>query len=361
MGMNKMRLGRVIGGMRKFGFRRILVSAPNSIFYLTGLRVNPGERLFALIIGENGDCALYANRLFALTDPSDGYQIVQFDDADDSVRILANDLPSGALGVDKFWPAGFAIRLMEARPDIKLVMGSAPVDEARMIKDETELAAQLDSAHIADSCVAETIGLLRPGQTELDVSHMYAGIATASGRTDGGTYMALVCFGANCAEPHHNSDYTRLTDGDPVIIDTGVTVRGYASDITRTVFLGSATDEQKRVYDIVLKANLAAIAAVRPGTPLRDIDRAARRVIEDAGYGPFFLHRTGHGIGIDGHEPPDVGSHSEAIAAPGMSFSIEPGIYLPGRFGVRIEDIVSVTEDGCLVLNRLNKELTIIK
>jgi len=360
MGMNKTRLDRVIACMKKRGLRRILVSAPKSLFYLTGLNIIPGERLTALTIDESGDCALYVNRLFALTGLNDGYRLVEFDDAEDSIRVLAGDLPSGTLGVDKFWPAGFAIRLMDARPDVKLVMGSEPVDEARMIKDELELAAQLCSAHTADACVGKTIGMLKGGQTELEVSHMYAANARASGKTDGGYYMALVCFGANCAEPHHNSDHTTLGDGDAVIIDTGCSVRGYASDITRTVFFGRASDEQKRVYDLVLRANLAAIASTRPGTPLREIDRAARRIIEEAGYGQYFLHRTGHGIGLEGHEPPDVGLHSDAIAAPGMSFSIEPGIYLPGKFGVRIEDIVSVTEDGCLVLNELNKELTII-
>ena len=130
--------------------------------------------------------------------------------------------------------------------------------------------------------------------------------------------------------------------------------------MTRTVFFGGATDEQKKIYEIVKAANFAGKAAVKPGVPLREIDRAARSVIEQAGYGPNFLHRTGHGLGLEVHEPPDVSSVSPAIAQPGMVFSIEPGVYLPGKFGVRVEDLVLVTIDGCECLNELDREFMVV-
>ena len=152
-----------------------------------------------------------------------------------------------------------------------------------------------------------------------------------------------------------------LKNGDSVILDVGLVLDDYCSDMTRTVFCGAPTDEQKRVYDLVLRANEAGRRAVRPGVPLKEIDRAARSVIEDAGYGAYFIHRTGHGIGLDVHEFPDVSASSEAVCAPGMVFSVEPGVYLPGRFGVRIEDLVAVTEDGGETLNVKSHEMKVIE
>ena len=145
-----------------------------------------------------------------------------------------------------------------------------------------------------------------------------------------------------------------------MILDVGVNVDHALSDMTRTVFFGSATDEQKKVYDIVRRANAAGKAAVRPGVRLSDIDRAARAVIEEAGYGKQFLHRTGHGLGLEVHEPPDVSAVSPYVAQPGMVFSIEPGVYLAGKFGVRVEDLVLVTEDGCECLNELDRDFMIV-
>ena len=145
-----------------------------------------------------------------------------------------------------------------------------------------------------------------------------------------------------------------------MILDVGLNLNHAMSDMTRTVFLGRATDEQRRVYDLVLRANEVGRRAARPGIPLSDIDRAARSVIEQAGYGARFIHRTGHGIGLSVHEPPDVSSANGLICRPGMVFSIEPGVYLPGAFGVRVEDLVAVTQDGAETLNALDRELKII-
>ena len=162
------------------------------------------------------------------------------------------------------------------------------------------------------------------------------------------------------SEPHHEPGNATLKEGDSVILDIFAPVNHYWCDMTRTVFYKTVSPEQKKVYEIVKAANLAGINAVKPGVPLKDIDYAARKVIEDAGYGQYFTHRLGHGIGLDVHEPPDCSAASDAIAEPGMCFSIEPGIYLPGKWGVRIEDLVVVTEDGIEVLNSFTKDLQII-
>ena len=355
--MKTSRLNRVLTGMDRLGLERALVTSTESIYYLTGLWVAPGERLLALLI-EQGGCTLFVNRMFAVP-RVEGLKLSEFDDADDSVAVLASQVAPGKLGIDKTWPSRFLLSLMEKRADIAPVIGSEPVDEARMRKDSEEIDALRRSSRMNDRVTGLLRKSLQAGETELDVARRYAEFGAAQGAT-GTAFAPLVCFGAGCAEPHHSTGMARLKAGDAVILDVGVNVDHALSDMTRTVFFGSATDEQKKVYEIVRAANMAAKAAVRPGVKLSDIDRAARALIEGAGYGPNFLHRTGHGIGLEVHEPPDVSQVSPAVAQPGMVFSIEPGVYLPGKFGMRVEDLVLVTEDGCEVLNELDRDFMIV-
>ena len=355
--MNKSRLNRVVQNMAACGLEQILVTHAPSLYYLTGHCVAPGERMLAFYLNSDGDCRLYANRLFALSD--DELPIVEFGDTDDCVAILAEGVKPGKLGVDKFWPSHFTIRLMELRRDIVPAVGSAPVDDARMLKDAEEIAIMREASRMNDRALAATIAEIHEGMTEKELEAAYLKNAKAQGGT-GPSFAPITCFGPNGAEPHHDNDETRLKRGDSVILDVGLLHRRYCSDMTRTLFFGHADDEQQKVYDVCRRANEAGRAAVRPGLPMCEFDRAARRVIEDAGYGKYFIHRTGHGIGLEVHEHPDNSSTSQIIAQPGMCFSVEPGIYLPGRFGVRIEDLVCVTGDGCETLNALDHALKII-
>ena len=357
--MKDKRLARVVQNMEELALKQILVTQTESIYYLTGLWVQPGERMLALKVDIGGDCALYVNRMFALEGQCQGLKLKEFDDADDPTALLAAGLRPGRLGVDKFWPSRFTIELMQKRRDLEMVVGSEPVDRARMLKDEEELAAMRLSSRMNDQVVGWLPDTLKSGETEAQVGRRYGERAIQLGARDSG-FAPLVCFGKNCAEPHHNTDNTKLREGDAVILDLGLDYEHMMSDMTRTVFLDSATAEQRKVYEVVKAANAAGRAAVRPGVKMSDIDRAARKVIEDAGYGPYFLHRTGHGIGLSVHEPPDCSSSCDLVTQPGMVFSIEPGIYLAGKFGVRIEDLVAVTEDGCETLNSLDRELRII-
>ena len=334
--MKKNRLEKVIGNMERMGLDQLVVSDPSSIYYLTGIFIDPGERLFALLVKSDGSATLFNNRLFPLAG-QEGLQIVWHSDGEDAIGMLAEAVADGPLGVDKAWPARFLIELMARRGGAKPVLGSAAVDDARMYKDAEEIELMRAASRVNDAAMAEAIAALAPGISE---SKMVGIIGELH-----------VKHGADAALP----------PGDSVILDIFAPVNRYWCDMTRTVFYKSATDEQKRVYEIVRQANLAGIAAVAPGVPLRDIDAAARKVIEDAGYGRYFTHRLGHGIGLDVHEPPDCSAVSDAIARPGMCFSIEPGIYLPGQWGVRIEDLVVVTEDGVEVLNSYTKELQIIE
>ena len=353
--MNRERISRVVGNMKKAGLPCILVSDPHSVYYLTGRMIHPGERMLALAVFESGETKLFCNRLFA-QQPEEGLPLIEFDDTDDCVELLARALPKGNIGIDKNWPSQFTIRLMEARGDIRPVLGSVPVDDARMKKGTDEREAMRASSRMNDETLARLIPTIKEGMTELEAGQRYVEIGKSLGAR-GYSFPPLICFGANGAEPHHGTDGTALKEGDMIILDVGLNVNGAMSDMTRTVVLGKATDEQKEVYELVRAANKAARKAVAPGVPLREIDAAARRVIAEAGYGDKFIHRTGHGIGLETHEPPDVSSASQYVAQPGMIFSVEPGIYLPGRFGVRIEDLVLVTEDGCETLNRLPRDL----
>ena len=355
--LNQSRIARVIEGMQKEGLDQILVSATPSVYYLTGRWIKPGERMLALYLNANGDVKLFANRLFAQS-PEAGMELVEFDDTDDPVKILASKINAGKIGVDKDWPSRFTIRLMETGNFIPAI-GSQSVDDARMCKDAEEIALMRESSLMNDEAMRRTIKNVREGMTELELQDAYLKNAKAVGG-DGSSFSPITCFGANCAEPHHDNDETRLKKGDSVIIDVGLMHKRYCSDMTRTVFFGSATDEQKKVYELCKAANEAGRKAVRPGVPMCEFDRAARKVIEDGGYGKYFIHRTGHGIGLEVHEHPDNSATSQIIAKPGMCFSVEPGIYLPGSFGVRIEDLVCVTEDGCETLNELDHDLHVV-
>ncbi len=349
------RLQKVIGNMQRMKLNQLLISSPTSIYYLTDKWIAPGERMLALLVKDTGECRLFANKLFALS-PFEGASLTEYSDTDDAVGILSDYLTSGALGVDKDWPCRFALPLQDRRSDIRLTVGSPAVDRARMLKTDEEIHLMRQSSRLNDMAVDRAINALCPGVTEARIAEVYKDSAVSLG-AEGESFDSLVCFGANCAEPHHATDATILKEGDSVILDVGAKLNGYCSDMTRTVFYGKATDEQKKVYDLVKRANEAGRAAAKPGALLKDVDKAARSVIENAGYGKYFIHRTGHGIGLEVHEFPDVSQTSEAVCKPGMIFSVEPGIYLPGKFGVRIEDLVLMTENGSETFNQYSKEM----
>ena len=346
--MNTQRIQKVIENMRACGLKQILVTGTANVYYLTGVWCEPFERMLALHLTDSGDMKLYANRMFALQGLTD-VPMVEYEDTDDCIAVLAPDMLPGRLGIDKTWPSHFTIRLMERRPDITPALGSKPLDDARLVKDAEEIELMRISSKMNVEVCTRIGEALHEGCTEKEIQALYNKIALELGAA-GPSFTPLICFGPNGAEPHHDSDGTRLKRGDTVIMDVGLLWKHYCSDMTRTVHFGEVTDEQKKAPGIVTAANRAGIAACRPGVKMKDIDRAARRVIEDAGYGPYFTHRTGHCIGLDEHEFPDCSSVSETVTRPGMIFSIEPGIYLPGKFGVRVEDLVVITEDGCEVI-----------
>ena len=357
--MNKRRADRILQQMRERELSALLVSDPSAVFYLTGKWMHPGERLLVLYLDADGGHKLFNNALFPLSDDL-GLDIVGYNDTQDAVGMIAPFLRDGSVvGIDKNWPARFLLRLQELRGSVRYVNGSWVVDTVRMRKDAEEQERMRAASRLNDKAMSKLVERVSACPTEIQAARDLDGIYEGLG-AQGFSFDPIVGYGPNGADPHHTPDASQLREGDSVILDIGCIKDSYCSDMTRTVFYRKASDQARKVYGLVREANERGIAAVKPGARFCDVDAAARNTIEAAGYGRYFTHRTGHSIGIDVHEYGDVSAANTAVLEEGMIFSVEPGIYLPGELGVRIEDLVLVTHDGCEVLNRYNKELTVI-
>ena len=357
--MNKERIDGVIANMKEAGLDYLLISEPSSIDYLIDYINNPGERMYVLMLGTKGDHKLFFNKLF-FVDKDLGIDIVWHSDVDDATQTIVDNLKDAKkIGVDKHWSANFLLDLMEKLPDVKFINGSKCVDYKRMVKDDHEQQLMIEASRINDQAIHEVIHQVSLGLSELEVAAKLGDIYSKFGG-EGNSFDAIIAYGANGANPHHENDASRLKPGDSIIIDMGCKYQGYCSDMTRTVFYKEVSQEAKEVYELVKAANEAAEAMIKPGVRLCDIDKTARDLITKAGYGKEFNHRLGHFIGKDVHEYGDVSVNFDLEVQEGMIFSIEPGVYLPGKFGVRIEDLVLVTKDGCKVLNSYTKDLIVI-
>ncbi len=241
----------------------------------------------------------------------------------------------------------------------KFVNGSSIFEELRLLKDEEEAGYLAKAGEIADKTFEEVIKFIRPGVTEREISNKIKELLAQFGG-EGLSFSPIVASGSNSSRPHYNDDKRVIEEQDLVILDYGCTYRGYCSDISRTVFIGNPTEEQKKVYDICLRATIEAEKAVREGIPAEEVDKVARDIITEAGYGEYFICRTGHGIGLAFHEAPFIKNGNKEILKTGMCFSIEPGIYIPGKFGMRVEDIVMVDPKGTRVFNNADRNMTIV-
>ncbi|WP_084234656.1 M24 family metallopeptidase [Papillibacter cinnamivorans] len=356
--MNKTRLKKILNELAGRGLEQMVITDPAAIFYLTGSRIDSGERLLALYIKISG-CFLMINRLFpAPADPD--IHVVPYDDTQDAAKILAGLTDNTrALGVDRNMCSWVLLRLMELGAASGYVNASVCADAVRQCKDEEEAGRMRRASHLNDRAMEEAARALRAGISETELAEETARIFRRLG-ADGISFEPIVAFGANAAEGHHVPDGTVLRPGDCAILDIGCIKDGYCSDMTRTFFLGEVSDRLREIYALVKRANEAARSVIRPGVPMSRIDEEARRIIRAAGYGEYFNHRLGHFIGIEVHEAGDVSAANNTPAASGMTFSIEPGIYLPGIGGVRIEDLVLVTETGCETLNAFSREITVL-
>jgi len=255
-----------------------------------------------------------------------------------------------------------AINLIDIQEKInaKFINGHGILEMLRVIKDESEIEKLRKAAKLADEVMGETIAYICPGITERDIKKKIEELFMQKG-ADGLSFESIVASGPNSSMPHYCEDSRAIQKKDIVILDLGCKYKGYCSDTSRTVFVGGITDEEKKVYDIILRANKAGEKVAEQGVKAEDVDKASRDVIRKEGYGEYFINRTGHGIGFSVHEEPYIKAGNKQILEKGMAFSIEPGIYIPNKFGMRIEDIVVIGVDRPEILNNFTKEIILIK
>jgi Xaa-Pro aminopeptidase len=342
------------------GVGATLLSVGADLPYFTGYEAMPTERLTMLVVPVVGEPILFIPTLEAPRVLSGQFETVAWGEDEDPVALVAkavSDSDRILLG-DHTWSV-FLVGLQQELPDASWAPASTVTKELRMRKETAEIEALRSAAHGVDRALARIPGELAfGGRTEAEVASDLRRITVEEGHEVAA--FAIVASGPNGASPHHEPGKRVIGSGDLVICDFGGRYDGYFSDVTRTFSVGEPNREQTEVHSVVAAANAAGHAAVEVGVSCQEIDRAARQVIIDAGYGEHFIHRTGHGIGLETHEHPYLVEGNDILLEPGMTFSIEPGIYLPDRLGVRIEDISACTDDGIDDLNQADRGLVVV-
>ncbi len=354
------RLARLQAKMQADGAGLAVFGATDTMRYLTGWAEHGHERLVGLLVPAQGEAAFVVpamNARQAQTNAAGIANVIGWSDEtgwSGQVEALLTEWnlhgkPFAVL-IDDELLSGHLLKLQALEPQARFYSANETATALRQIKTADEIAAMDRAGRLIDTVCEEVALSLREGDTEEEVQErVHALLKRHSTKV---SFNPLICFGENTAHPHHHSGTAKLKRGDVVIIDIGCLWNGYPSDTTRTFAFGEPDDaDAKAVYEIVSQAHWAAREKAKPGVTGAEVDAAARQVITDAGYGEFFIHRTGHGIGLSTHEPPDIVASNTEPLLPGTCFSIEPGIYLPGRFGVRIENIVTLTENGVVSLN----------
>ncbi len=356
MPLHKERVERCQALIRQAMWDCYLACSPVSMGYLADFFEGGGERmlLMALSPKEGVPVAMIAPALSRTqAEKTEIRDIRVWRDGENPVDVfltLARDwgLKAGIIGVDDEMPASWLLALQQALPAALFKPAGDVMGELRKRKDPEELRRMEASARIADEAGRVLESTLRAGVSEEAVA---SALLSEMLKRGGKPTFCIVATGAHSAEPHHETGDSLIREGDVVIVDWGCLYKNYHSDITRTFVVGRASSRAQEIYRIVYKAHWEARKAIRPGVSCEEIDRCARKVIQDAGLGEFFIHRTGHGIGLMGHEPPYIVEGSTSPLEEGQCFTVEPGVYLPGEFGVRIENVVVVTADGHCSLN----------
>src|SRR4051794_14896072 len=346
------------------GLTGVLVAPGPDLQYLTGyMPVAITERLTMLVLQAGREPAMITPKLErpdAEAAPSAGtIALTDWSDGSDPYAAAAPLLdPKGRYAIsDSAWALQL-LGIQGALPDTTYVSMTAALPMLRAVKDADELARLTAAGEAADASFYEIVKVRFAGRKETEVAADLAQLLMDHGHSQ--VDFTVVGSGPNGANPHHEAGERTIHEGDMVVLDFGGLKGGYGSDTSRTVHVGEPTEEEREVHDVVRRAQQTGFEAVRPGVACQEIDRAPRRVIAGAGRGDQFIHRTGHGIGLTTHEPPYMVEGEEHPLEPGMCFSIEPGVYVPDRFGVRIEDIVTVTEDGGRRLNNTTREMEIV-
>lgn len=359
------RMDRAAGAAADAGLAGVLIAPGPDLAHLTGYRPPAAtERLTLLVLVPGADPVLVVPKLEApdaeravgapattLLDWTDGTAPYAL-----TARLLE---PSGRFAVsDNAW-ALHLLGVQRALPTASYISLTRALPMLRAVKDEPELARLAAAGEAADATYGEILKVPFAGRAETEIADDLAALLRRFGHSQ--VDFTVVGSGPNGANPHHEAGDRTIERGDMVVLDFGGLRDGYGSDTSRTVHVGEPSPAEQHIHDVVREAQQAGLDAVRPGVACQEVDRAAREIIEEAGYGDLFIHRTGHGIGVTTHEPPYMIEGEEQPMVPGMCFSVEPGIYLPGRFGVRIEDIVTVTPDGGRRFNNTDREMAVVE
>ncbi|WUH94767.1 Xaa-Pro peptidase family protein [Streptomyces sp. NBC_00433] len=360
------RLGLARKATADAGVDALLVSPGADLRYLTGYQALPLERLTCLVVPAEGEPFLVVpalERPAAQASPAGalGVEITGFAETDDAYALIARRLPPGVrrFAVDNHMWAEKLLAFQAALPDAQACLAGDVLTELRVRKSPAEVAALRRAGGAIDRVHRRMGEWLRAGRTEREVAKDIADAIVEAGHVT--VDFVIVGSGPNSASPHHEVSDRVIRAGDPVVVDIGgTTADGYCSDSTRTYAVGEPPAAFRELYEVLLRAQTAQTDAVRPGVTAEELDAVGRDIITAAGYGEHFIHRTGHGIGMESHEEPYIVAGSRRALAPGMAFSIEPGIYLPGTFGARIEDIAVCTEDGGERLNLTGRDLVVL-
>ena len=358
------RLDRAVTAMEAAGVRALLIGPGADLRHLIGYDTHPLERMTLLVAAADGNHLLVVPELERARAEAAGVGVPVhgFGETDDPFALVAAHLDGGRadepIGVgDQLW-ARFVLGLQDAMPGATWTPASAVTRQVRMAKAPEEVAGLRAAGRAIDAVHAQVPGLLRPGRTEEEVGRDIAEAMLAAGHD--AIDFVIVGSGPNGASPHHETSDRVIQAGDAVVVDIGGPVDGWFSDCTRCYVVGEEPEGYAEAYAVLKAAQQAAVDHVRPGVTAESVDRAARQVITDAGYGDAFIHRTGHGIGLEVHEEPYIVEGNDLVLTEGMTFSIEPGIYIEGRFGMRLEDIVAVTADGVERLNAADHDRVMV-
>lgn len=343
------------------------ITTPDNVFYVSGFRSNPHERLLGVLVFQDAEPQMILPQMEVPDAKNAGwnFDLVGHQDTDQPWQLLKQ-----AIKNKKIIPSQIAIEkshmtverleaIQELYPDVTYTRLDDQLNSMRVVKDEHELDILREAAAYADYAIEVGVSEIAEGKTELEILTAIE-LALKKKGISHMSFDTMVLSGPKTASPHGKPGDRKIQKGDFVLFDLGVIYKGYCSDITRTVAFGEPSTKQKEVYETVRKAEQAAVDAVKPGVKAMELDKIARDIITEAGYGEFFTHRLGHGLGISVHEFPSVTGNNEMALIEGMVFTIEPGIYDPSITGVRIEDDVVVTKDGVEVLTKYPKELVIV-
>lgn len=337
-----------------------------TFYYLTGLNFHLMERPVILVVNSALKMALILPQLevtraqqsnlsfhYFSYDDNPANWLKQFKDAASFMNLTGKTLAIEPTRL-RYLEMNY---LQQSAEKLSFTSGEGIFGQLRMRKDDDELAAMRKAAKIAQQALESTLANFKPGLTEREIASELSLQLLQAGSSIELPFAPIVSGGPNSADPHASPSDRKVEQGDLLLIDWGAACQGYASDITRTFAVGEVDPELKRIADIVKSANAEGRKAGRPGIPAGEVDQAARNVIEEAGYGEHFIHRVGHGLGLEAHEPPYMFGENDLTLQPGMTYTVEPGIYLPGKGGVRIEDDVVVTENGAESLTDLPRDL----